>query len=93
MNTYTDGGDDPQVEAFELDPGIAARQIARTRRRVGARDSAACARTLSRLRQDADEGHNIMPALVEAARAGATVGEMADVFRQAFGEFQEPSPW
>jgi methylmalonyl-CoA mutase N-terminal domain/subunit len=34
-----------------------------------------------------------MPALVEAARAGATVGEMADVFRQAFGEFQEPSPW
>jgi methylmalonyl-CoA mutase N-terminal domain/subunit len=81
------------VEAFELDPGIADRQIARTRQRVGARDAAACARTLSRLRQDADEGHNVMPALVEAARAGATVGEMADVFRQAFGEFQEPSPW
>ena len=44
-------------------------------------------------RQDADEGLNVMPALVEAARAGATVGEMTDVFRQAFGEFQEPSPW
>jgi methylmalonyl-CoA mutase N-terminal domain/subunit len=34
-----------------------------------------------------------MPALVECARAGATVGEMADVFRQSFGEFREPSPW
>ena len=34
-----------------------------------------------------------MPALVECARAGATVGEMADVFRRAFGEFREPSPW
>jgi len=98
VNTYADGGGDsqvgdPQVEAFELDPGIADRQIARTRQRIGARDGAACARTLSRLRQDTDEGHNVMPALVKAARAGATVGEMADVFRQAFGEFQEPSPW
>jgi methylmalonyl-CoA mutase N-terminal domain/subunit len=93
VNTYTDGGDDPQVEAFELDPGIAERQIARTRQRTGARDGAACARTLSRLRQDANEGHNVMPALVECARAGATVGEMADVFRREFGEFQEPSPW
>jgi methylmalonyl-CoA mutase N-terminal domain/subunit len=93
VNTYTDGGGDPQVEAFELDPGIADRQIARTRRRTGARDGAACTRTLSRLRQDADKGHNVMPALVECARAGATVGEMAGVFRQAFGEFQEPSPW
>jgi len=93
VNTYADSGDEPQVEAFELDPGIAERQIARTRRRTGARDGAAWARTLSRLRQDADEGHNVMPALVECARAGATVGEMADVFRQAFGEFQEPSPW
>jgi methylmalonyl-CoA mutase N-terminal domain/subunit len=93
VNTYTDGGGDPQLEAFELDPGIADRQIARTRQRVDARDGAACARTLSRLRRDADEGHNVMPALVDAARAGATVGEMAGVFRQAFGEFREPSPW
>jgi methylmalonyl-CoA mutase N-terminal domain/subunit len=34
-----------------------------------------------------------MPALIDAARAGATVGEMADVFRTAFGEFTEPAPW
>jgi methylmalonyl-CoA mutase, N-terminal domain len=34
-----------------------------------------------------------MPALIEAARAEATVGEMADVFRDAFGEFTEPAPW
>jgi methylmalonyl-CoA mutase N-terminal domain/subunit len=34
-----------------------------------------------------------MPALVDAARAGATVGEMCEVFRQEFGEFREPPPW
>jgi methylmalonyl-CoA mutase, N-terminal domain len=95
VNTYAagDGGPAPGMEAFQLDPGIAERQIARTRQRVGARDGAACARALSRLNRDANEGRNVMPALVEAARAGATVGEMSDAFRQAFGEFREPSPW
>ncbi len=34
-----------------------------------------------------------MPPLIVAARAGATVGEMADVFRGVFGEFREPNPW
>jgi (2R)-ethylmalonyl-CoA mutase len=51
------------------------------------------AHAVQRLRQDTDEGRNVMPALVVAARAGATVGEMCDVFRSAFGEFREPSPW
>jgi methylmalonyl-CoA mutase N-terminal domain/subunit len=35
----------------------------------------------------------VMPSLVSAARAGATVGEMSDVFRGVFGEFREPNPW
>jgi methylmalonyl-CoA mutase N-terminal domain/subunit len=81
------------MDLFQLDPGIADRQIARTAQRVGARDGAACARALSRLREDANTAQNVMPALIEAAGAGATVGEMCDVFRQAFGEFREPSPW
>jgi methylmalonyl-CoA mutase, N-terminal domain len=96
VNTYVTADDDGPahgMDLFELDPGIAERQIARTRQRVRARDGDACAGALSRLRQDANEGHNVMPALIEAASAGATVGEMSGVFRQAFGEFREPSPW
>ena len=34
-----------------------------------------------------------MPSLIVAARAGATVGELSDVFRSVFGEFREPNPW
>jgi methylmalonyl-CoA mutase N-terminal domain/subunit len=34
-----------------------------------------------------------MPALIAAARAGTTVGEMTDVFRDAFGTFTGPAPW
>jgi methylmalonyl-CoA mutase N-terminal domain/subunit len=81
------------MELSQPDPGAAERQIARTRQRLAARDERSWAVAMARLRQDAVEGRNVMPALVDAARAGATVGEMSDVFRAAFGEFREPSPW
>ena len=34
-----------------------------------------------------------MPPLIDAVRAGATLGELSDVFRAVFGEFREPHPW
>ena len=81
------------LELFRPDPGVAERQIEVTRQRVAARAEPACGQALRRLRQDTSAGRNVMPALIEAARAGATVGEMSDVFRREFGEFREPSPW
>jgi methylmalonyl-CoA mutase N-terminal domain/subunit len=76
-----------------VDPLVGARQAARTRARAAARDQRRHAAALSRLADDTREGRNVMPGLIDAARAGATVGEMADVFREAFGEFTEPAPW
>jgi methylmalonyl-CoA mutase N-terminal domain/subunit len=81
------------MELFQPAPGIAERQIGRLRRRKAARDQDACDAALRRLEQDTAGGRNVMPSLIDAARSGATVGEMSDVFRQAFGEFREPSPW
>ncbi len=90
-------GDDDDAagapELFELDDGIVERQIARTAERVASRDAAACAAALAALEQDARGTANVMPSLIAAARAGATVGEMSDVFRVVFGEFREPNPW
>jgi methylmalonyl-CoA mutase N-terminal domain/subunit len=83
----------PDMRLFQPDPGMAQRQIARTQRRLAARDGPACAEALRALEQDTVGQRNVMPALIAAARAGATVGEMSDVFRRAFGEFAEPPPW
>ena len=47
-------------------------------------------RTLKALESGTRAGKNVMPYLVECCRAYATVGEMAGVFRQAFGEWEEP---
>lgn len=82
-----------RVNLAELDPATSARQIARTADRLARRDDDAAAKALARLADDTAAGQNVMPALVAAARAGATVGEMTAVFRAEFGEFREPGPW
>jgi methylmalonyl-CoA mutase, N-terminal domain len=82
-----------RINPAEVDPGITARQIARTADRLARRDSGACATALTQLADATTSGQNVMPALVAAARAGATVGEMTQVFRAEFGEFREPDPW
>jgi len=93
VNVHVMRGDFGEAELFEPDPGIEERQIERTRRHRAARDATACAAALRGLERDTAAGRNVMPALVGAARAGATVGEMSEQFRRAFGEFREPSPW
>jgi methylmalonyl-CoA mutase N-terminal domain/subunit len=95
VNVYADSSDGGAGAAatFEVDPLAGELQTARTRDRKAERDPAPLKSALLRLADDTSAGRNVMPALIEAARAGATVGEMADVFRDAFGEFTEPSPW
>ena len=95
VNVYADTGDGGTGAAatFEVDPLAGERQAARTRARMAERDPRPRMSGLLRLADDTSSGRNVMPALIEAARAGATVGKMADVFRDAFGEFTEPAPW
>ena len=95
VNVYTDdpGAEGPTPALFQFDEGIVERQIARTAERVAARDVRTHAGAIAALDAVAREGGNVMPPLLIAARAGATVGEMSDVFRRVFGEFREPNPW
>jgi methylmalonyl-CoA mutase N-terminal domain/subunit len=53
------------------------------------RDQSAVKRALHNLRRACEGTENTMPALIEAARAYATLGEMMDVFRVVFGEYLE----
>ncbi|HTZ29491.1 MAG TPA: methylmalonyl-CoA mutase family protein [Streptosporangiaceae bacterium] len=83
----------PPEDMTETDPLAGERQAARTRARMAARDPRAFIGALLRLADDTRAGRNVMPALIVAARAGTTVGEMAGVFRDAFGTFLGPAPW
>ena len=46
---------------------------------------------LDEVRQVAKTEENIMPVLIEAVKAYATVGEISDALRDVFGEYREPS--
>jgi methylmalonyl-CoA mutase, N-terminal domain len=77
-------------DQFELDPGLVERQIRRTQ---GVRRSRAQAETTSALkaiRQAAMGRKNVMPDVVRAIKAQATVGEMCDVLREVFGTYRGP---
>ena len=55
------------------------------------RDNEAVKRALENLHRVAEGTENTMPAIIEAVRAYATLGEIMDVFRTVFGEYMEPA--
>ncbi len=74
-----------------VDPAVEADQIARLAEWRSTRDQNAVAQALAALRQAAQEGRNIMPASIEAARAGVTTGEWAAEMRAVHGEYRGPT--
>jgi methylmalonyl-CoA mutase, N-terminal domain len=72
-----------------IDPEGERRQVERVRRVRAERDAATWERAIARLGDAARGSDNVMPALVEAVEAYATVGEISDRLRTAFGEHRE----
>jgi (2R)-ethylmalonyl-CoA mutase len=70
---------------------VEAEQIERLKAWRTARDNKAVAAALKDLRAAAQEGRNVMPASIVAAKAGATTGEWGAALREAFGEYRAPT--
>ena len=90
VNKYTEGVD-MEVELHEYNDEWAQVQIDRLKELKRDRDNKAVAGSLRALEKAAKEKKNVMPYLVECCKSYATVGEMANVFRDVFGEYKEPS--
>ncbi|MBI3456393.1 MAG: methylmalonyl-CoA mutase [Candidatus Rokubacteria bacterium] len=78
------------LELYAFDPKVSEAQLAKLRRLRRERDQAAVERALARLRDAARGPDNLMPPILEAVRAYATLGEMAGVLREVWGEHKEP---
>ncbi|MEM9970853.1 MAG: protein meaA [Pseudomonadota bacterium] len=95
VNAYETGEPSPLTSGPEAimvaDPEAEADQIARLQAWRDARDEGRVRAALADLSAAATEGRNIMPASVEAAKAGATTGEWGDVVRGAFGQYRAPT--
>ena len=77
------------IPTFRLDPEAERKQIERLRELRAWRDPAGVAQRLDRLEQAAHSADNLMPLILDAAEAWATVGEISDRLRRVFGEYRE----
>ena len=90
VNDYV--ADEPlHIPLLEMDPQGYERQVARLERLRKERDNDAVRRALDDLRRAAEGTGNVMPYLINAANAWATLGEITDVFREVFGTYEEPT--
>jgi methylmalonyl-CoA mutase N-terminal domain/subunit len=90
VNAYVE--DEPyQIPILEMDPQGEQRQIARLERLRQKRDNERVGETLVALRDAARGTDNLMPFILDAVRAYATLQEITDVFRDEFGVYQEPA--
>jgi methylmalonyl-CoA mutase, N-terminal domain len=72
-----------------IDEQVAEEQVARVQALRRRRDDARTTRALQALKSAARGTDNLMPPILEASRAYATVGEMCDALREVFGEYHE----
>jgi methylmalonyl-CoA mutase N-terminal domain/subunit len=92
VNKYVDESEDEtDVELHEYNEQWVEQQLAGLKELRRTRDNREVTRTLKELEKGTRSGNNVMPLLVDCCRAYATVGEMAGVFRDLFGEWEEPS--
>ena len=82
---------EPEPETLEIGTEPEKIQIEKLKRLKQRRDNQAVNEVLGRVRDVARGDESIMPVLIEAVKAYATVGEISDALRDVFGEYREPS--
>lgn len=96
VNKFTETAPSPLTQEGDdgimtVDPAAEAEQISQLIAWREARDDARVKRALDALSQAAKNGKNIMPASIEAAKAGVTTGEWSEALRQCYGEYRAPT--
>jgi methylmalonyl-CoA mutase, N-terminal domain len=77
------------IPTLKIDPAFEQAQIERLRKIRAERDSAAAKAALDEVERAARSSENLMPKIIAAVEAYATLGEVADAMRRVFGEYSE----
>ena len=88
VNQHREGGSEAPP-LLHIEPGLARAQAARLQALRAQRDSSRVEPALTRLKQEASGQANLMPALLECARALATEGETIQAMQSVFGTYRE----
>lgn len=87
VNKYVDA-DEKQPNLLRIDDTVEIQQNSALKRLRQSRDNTQVENVLSKLAAAADTDENLMPLIIDAARARATTGEISNAFRDVFGEYR-----
>lgn len=79
----------PSPPILRIDPEMEREQIDRLRKLRAKRDATRVTACLKEVESAARENRNLMPTILQAVKAYATVGEISDALRRVFGEYQQ----
>jgi len=90
INDYVLKDEELTIPILEMDPEGEKRQFERLKSIRTNRDKVRYEQALDKLKNAAEGEENLMPYIMDAAKAYATLGEICDVLREVFGEYEEP---
>ncbi len=91
VNKYESEGGGSSIPLLKIDEEVQKRQVDNLKKVKDTRDSAQVAACLAGVREASKVGQNVMPAIIEAAKAYATQQEICDVLRDVFGTYTDPA--
>jgi methylmalonyl-CoA mutase N-terminal domain/subunit len=89
VNDYALEEEECPIELLRVDPKVEKEQVAGLQKLKRERDIRKVNEVLGRLRNSAEKDENLMPLIIEAVKAYATLGEVCEVLRQVYGEYKE----
>ncbi len=89
VNDFVDENEKIEIPILEISPEVEAKQRRQLKELRETRDNKAVKACLAELKEAAERDKNLMPVLIKAAKAYATVGEMINTLKDVFGEYVE----
>ncbi len=91
VNEFVDKDEKIEIPILLIPEEVEKVQIQRVKELRETRNNAEVQRTLAELKKAAEEDRNLMPYLIECAKAYCTLGEMVNTLKEVFGEYEEPA--
>jgi methylmalonyl-CoA mutase N-terminal domain/subunit len=89
VNDYKIEKEEIPIELLRIDSNVEKEQLTGLQRLRRERDCKKVEEVLSRIRHSAQKDENLMPVIIDAVKAYATLGEICEVLRQVYGEYKE----
>jgi len=85
VSRYERPGEEITMKLLKIDPALEKKQLQRLERARNMQNGRAVRSALDKVKQSARKNENIIPAVIDATREYATIGQIFDVFRDVYG--------